>query len=196
MLSFFRWVLFFIALFVTLMGGGAVARPHACWRREGPLDKTKNIVIPRGAGPATMAKVLQDEGVIAHDRAVPRRPDDRSRRPSRSRRASTRCRRTSRWRALVDAAAVGQGGAAPPHRARGHHDGRGRRAGAQDRGADRRDHARRQGRRPAARDLFLFARRHARRRAVAHEGGDGQDARRGVAQARRRACRSPASATR
>ena len=63
MLSYFRWVLFFIALFVTLMGG-ALFLGNTLLTAAGPLDKTKNIVIARGAGPATMAKVLRDEGVI------------------------------------------------------------------------------------------------------------------------------------
>ena len=67
MLSYFRWVLFFIALFVTLMGG-ALFLGNTLLTAAGPLDKTKNIVIARGAGPATMAKVLRDEGVIEHDR--------------------------------------------------------------------------------------------------------------------------------
>lgn len=67
MLSYFRWVLFFIALFATLMGG-ALFLGHTLLTAPGPLDKTKNIVIARGAGPATMAKVLQEEGVIAHGR--------------------------------------------------------------------------------------------------------------------------------
>ena len=67
MLSYFRWVLFFIALFVTVMGG-ALFLGNMLLTAPGPLDKTKNIVIARGAGPATMAKVLHDEGVIAHDR--------------------------------------------------------------------------------------------------------------------------------
>jgi UPF0755 protein len=66
-LSYFRWVLFFIALLVTVMGG-AVFLGNMLLSAPGPLDKTKNIVIARGAGPATMAKVLHDEGVIAHDR--------------------------------------------------------------------------------------------------------------------------------
>ena len=67
MLSYFRWVLFFIALFVTVMGG-ALLLGNTLLTASGPLDKTKNIVIARGAGPATMAKVLHDEGVITHDR--------------------------------------------------------------------------------------------------------------------------------
>src|SRR6185436_4202360 len=67
MLSFFRWVLFFIALLVTLMGG-AVFLGQTMLGAEGPLDRTKNVLIPRGAGPATMAKILQAEGVISHDR--------------------------------------------------------------------------------------------------------------------------------
>jgi len=66
-LSYFRWVLFFIALFVTVMGG-ALFLGNMLLTAPGPLTATKNIVIARGAGPATMAKVLHDEGVIAHDR--------------------------------------------------------------------------------------------------------------------------------
>lgn len=65
MLSFFRWVLFFIALFVTVMGG-ALFIGHALLVAEGPLDGTKRIVIPRGAGPATMARVLKEEGAIGY----------------------------------------------------------------------------------------------------------------------------------
>ncbi len=67
MLSYFRWVLFFIALFVTVMGG-ALFLGHTMLTAPGPLEATKNIVIPRGAGPVTMSKVLREEGVIAHDR--------------------------------------------------------------------------------------------------------------------------------
>src|SRR5262249_33517185 len=69
MLSYFRWVLFFIALFVTLMGG-ALWLGNSLLTAAGPLDKTKNVVIPRGAGPSTMAKLLQEEGAIAHPRLV------------------------------------------------------------------------------------------------------------------------------
>ena len=65
MLSYFRWVLFFIALFATVMGG-SVYVGHVLLTAQGPLDKTKNVVIPRGAGPTTMSKLLQEEGVIAH----------------------------------------------------------------------------------------------------------------------------------
>jgi len=64
-LSYFRWVLFFVALLVTLMGG-AIWLGNQMLKAPGPLETTKNIVIPRGAGPATMSKILQDEGVIAH----------------------------------------------------------------------------------------------------------------------------------
>jgi UPF0755 protein len=67
MLSFFRWVLFFVALFATLMGG-AMFVGHGLLTAEGPLATTKHIVIPRGAGPVTMAKVLREEGVIAYPR--------------------------------------------------------------------------------------------------------------------------------
>ena len=37
MLSFFRWVLFFVALFVTLMGG-ALFLGHEMLVAQGPLD--------------------------------------------------------------------------------------------------------------------------------------------------------------
>ena len=67
MLSYFRWVLFFIALFVTVMGGG-LWLGNSLMNTAGPLDKARNVVIPRGAGPSTMAKVLEDDGVIAHSR--------------------------------------------------------------------------------------------------------------------------------
>lgn len=67
MLSFFRWVLFFIVLLVTVMGG-AVFVGRTILVAEGPLEKTKNVVIPRGAGPSTMAKILEAEGVINHGR--------------------------------------------------------------------------------------------------------------------------------
>ena len=67
MLSYFRWVLFFIALFATVMGGTLYVG-HALMVAQGPLDKTKNIVIPRGAGPTTMSKLLEEEGAIAHPR--------------------------------------------------------------------------------------------------------------------------------
>ncbi|SJZ57358.1 UPF0755 protein [Enhydrobacter aerosaccus] len=65
MLSFFRWVLFFIALLLTVIGG-ALFFGHTLLVAQGPLDATKRIVIPRGAGPSTMAKVLHDEGVISY----------------------------------------------------------------------------------------------------------------------------------
>jgi UPF0755 protein len=66
-LSFFRWVLFFIVLLVTLMGG-ALFLGRSMLVAEGPLEKTKNVLIPRGAGPTTMARVLQEQGVISHPR--------------------------------------------------------------------------------------------------------------------------------
>jgi len=66
-LSYFRWVLFFITLFATLMGG-ALWLGGTLLSAPGPLDKTKNIVIPRGAGPQTMATILREEGVIDHPR--------------------------------------------------------------------------------------------------------------------------------
>ena len=65
MLSFFRWVLFFIALFLTVIGG-ALFFGHEMLVAQGPLETTKRVVIPRGAGPATMARVLHREGVIDH----------------------------------------------------------------------------------------------------------------------------------
>jgi len=65
MLSFFRWVLFFMALFVTLMGG-ALFFGHQILVSQGPLDQAKHVVIPRGAGPVTMAKLLKEEGVLSY----------------------------------------------------------------------------------------------------------------------------------
>ncbi|CAN5463233.1 endolytic transglycosylase MltG [soil metagenome] len=65
MLSFFRWVLFFIVLLVTLMGG-ALFIGRTMLVAEGPLEKTKNVLIPRGSGPSTMARVLEEQGVISH----------------------------------------------------------------------------------------------------------------------------------
>jgi UPF0755 protein len=65
MLSFFRWVLFFIALLITVMGG-ALFFGHTLLVAQGPLETTKRVVIPRGAGPATMAKVLHEEGIISY----------------------------------------------------------------------------------------------------------------------------------
>ena len=67
MLSYFRWVLFFVALFATLMGG-ALYLGNSLLTADGPLQATKTVVIPRGAGPMTMAKVLQQEGIIDHTR--------------------------------------------------------------------------------------------------------------------------------
>jgi UPF0755 protein len=66
-LSYFRWVLFFVVLLVTLMGG-ALFVGHTLIASRGPLDEPRNVVIPRGAGPATMARVLHEEGVIAYPR--------------------------------------------------------------------------------------------------------------------------------
>lgn len=65
MLSFFRWVLFWIALLVTLMGGGLLLGLQMLGA-EGPLDKSRTVLIPRGAGPGSMAKILTTEGVISH----------------------------------------------------------------------------------------------------------------------------------
>jgi len=67
MLSFFRWVLFFIVLLVTVLGG-AVFVGRSMLEAQGPLEKTKNVLIPRGAGPSIMAKVLEEQGVISHPR--------------------------------------------------------------------------------------------------------------------------------
>src|SRR5262249_60833992 len=67
MLSYFRWVLFFIVLLVTVIGG-VLFLGNQMLTAPGPLERTKTVVIPRGAGPATMAKVLQEEGVIDHAR--------------------------------------------------------------------------------------------------------------------------------
>jgi UPF0755 protein len=65
MLSFMRWTLFFVVLLVTVIGGSLFVG-HGMLVSEGPLTAAKRVVIPRGAGPATMAKVLKDEGVLNH----------------------------------------------------------------------------------------------------------------------------------
>jgi UPF0755 protein len=65
MLSYFRWVLFFVVLLITVMGG-ALFLGNGLLTAAGPLEKTKTVVIPRGAGPATMAKILEEEGAIEH----------------------------------------------------------------------------------------------------------------------------------
>ena len=65
MLSFFRWTLFFVTLFAAVIGGSLFVG-HEMLVSEGPLGASKRIVIPRGAGPATMAKMLKDEGVLDH----------------------------------------------------------------------------------------------------------------------------------
>jgi UPF0755 protein len=66
-LSFFRWVLFFIVLLITVMGGGLFLG-RSMLEAQGPLEQTKNVLIPRGAGPSTMARVLEEQGVISHPR--------------------------------------------------------------------------------------------------------------------------------
>jgi UPF0755 protein len=66
-LSFFRWVLFFIALLVTVIGGGLFLG-RSMLEAQGPLEKATNVLIPRGAGPSTMARVLEEQGVISHPR--------------------------------------------------------------------------------------------------------------------------------
>src|SRR5258708_603687 len=48
--------------------GGALYLGRALLTADGPLQDTKTVVIPRGAGPTTMAKVLQEEGIISHSR--------------------------------------------------------------------------------------------------------------------------------
>ena len=65
MLSFIRWVMLFVVVLVTLMGG-ALYFGRELVEAQGPLKEAKHIVIPRGAGPAIMAKVLRDEGVISY----------------------------------------------------------------------------------------------------------------------------------
>ena len=116
MLSYFRWVLFFIALFVTLMGGSIYVGHVRSSPPQGPLEATKNVVIPRGAGPATMSKLLQEEGVIAHPRLFRvALMIDPSPKPIKAGEYEVPahippCRRARRT------SSVGQGRAAPPYR--------------------------------------------------------------------------------
>ncbi|MBV8393108.1 MAG: endolytic transglycosylase MltG [Alphaproteobacteria bacterium] len=46
--------------------GGGLYFGHAMLAAEGPLAAPKRVVIPRGAGPSTMAKVLHAEGVLSY----------------------------------------------------------------------------------------------------------------------------------
>ena len=135
MLSFFRWVLFFIALLVTVIGGGAVARPSDAGGAGAAREDQDASLIPRGAGPSTMAKVLTGRGRDLPSAAVPRRADGRSQ-PQADQGGRIRDAGAHLDGGAGRPAAVGQGGAAPPHHPRGRHHGRDRRAGAQDRGAD------------------------------------------------------------
>ena len=48
MLSYFRWVLFFIVLLVTVIGG-VLFLGSQMLTAPGPLERTKTVVIPRGA---------------------------------------------------------------------------------------------------------------------------------------------------
>src|ERR1700750_71478 len=48
--------------------GGALWLRDVLASAAGPRDNTKNVVIPRGAGPSTMAKLLQEDGAISHAR--------------------------------------------------------------------------------------------------------------------------------
>ena len=49
MLSYFRWTLFFITMFLTLMGG-ALFFGHEILVAPGPLEKPKSVVIARAKG--------------------------------------------------------------------------------------------------------------------------------------------------
>ena len=176
--------------------GGALFLGNTLLTAPGPLDKTKNIVIPRGAGPATMAKVLQEEGVIAHRAAVPRRADDRSRRPSRSRRASTRSRRISpcrRWSSSCSRASVVQRRLTVPEgmtTAEVVELVRKTEALAGEITLDLKEG-------DLLPETYFYSRDDTRDgRAAAHEGGDGQDAGRGLAQSAPPACRWPIVARR
>src|SRR5258708_2750447 len=48
--------------------GGALWLGNALLTTPRPLTATKTVVVPRRAGPSTMAQVLQEEGVINHGR--------------------------------------------------------------------------------------------------------------------------------
>ena len=165
--------------------GGALWLGNQLLGTAGPLEHDQEHRHPARRGPADHGQGAEGRRRHRPRAPVPGRRDDRS---------DAQAHQGGRVRdsgahlhaGAARPAAVGQAGAAPPHRGRGHDDARGDRSGEEHAGALGRDHARSQGRRPAAGDLLLFARRHARRAADAHEGGDGQDAGRGLAQARRR----------
>src|SRR5689334_8709369 len=48
--------------------GGALFFGHEILTSQGPLPKSKSVVIPRGAGPLAMAKLLHEEGAISYPR--------------------------------------------------------------------------------------------------------------------------------
>lgn len=77
MLSYFRWVLFFIALFVTLMGG-SIYVGHVILTAQGPLEQTKNVVTLRGAGTGHDVQAAAGGGGHRPSAPVPSGADDRS----------------------------------------------------------------------------------------------------------------------
>ena len=68
MLSYFRWVLFFVALFVTLMGGALWLGNQLLTARGAARARPRTSSSRAAPGPQTMAKVLKEEGVIDHAR--------------------------------------------------------------------------------------------------------------------------------
>ena len=68
MLSYFRWVLFFVALFVTVMGG-ALFLGNTLLTAPGPLDADQEHRDPARRGSRRpWPRCCSDEGVIAHAR--------------------------------------------------------------------------------------------------------------------------------
>jgi UPF0755 protein len=65
-LSFFRWVLFFIALLVTLMGGALLLGRDAGGRRAAATRQER--ADPARRGPRPWPRSCEEEGVISHPR--------------------------------------------------------------------------------------------------------------------------------
>jgi UPF0755 protein len=63
--SYFRWVLFFLVVLLSVMGG-ALFVGNQLLTSPGPNEVAKNVVIPRGAGPSAMSRMLHEQGVIRY----------------------------------------------------------------------------------------------------------------------------------
>ena len=185
-LSYFRWVLFFVVLFATVMGGALFLGQHSCSTRRAAGQAAKNVVIPRGAGP-----VDHGQGAAAR-RASSRHPRlfrialmiDPTPQADQGRRvrgpgAHHACA------ALVELLQSGKRGAAPPHRAGRHDDVRRSLELVRKTEALTGEVTLDVKEGDLLPETYFYSRDDTRdSAAAAHEGGDGEDPGRGLAQAR------------